>query len=42
MVEEGKGGSSFYVDEGLLNKLLTMFEEPEKGEMDYIYKLNRK
>lgn len=42
LVEEGKGGSSFYVDEGLLNKLLTMFEEPEKGEMDYIYKLNRK
>ena len=42
LVEEGKGGSSFYVDEGLLNKLLTMYEEPEKGEMDFIYKLNRK
>lgn len=29
---------SYYVDEGLLNKLLTLFEPPEPGEMDVIYR----
>ncbi|MDC7293808.1 HIT domain-containing protein [Butyrivibrio sp. DSM 10294] len=40
-IEEGNGGSDFYVDEGLLNKLLSMFEIPEKAEMDVWYELNR-
>ena len=33
-IEEGNGGSDFYLDEGLMNKLLSMFEEPKKSEMD--------
>lgn len=40
-IEEGNGGSDFYVDEGLLNKLLSMFEMPEKAEMDVWYELKR-
>ncbi len=32
--QSGKGGSDFYVDEGLLNKLLSEFEEPSKNEID--------
>ena len=40
-IEEGNGGSDFYVDEGLLNKLLSMFEVPDKAEMDVWYELNR-
>lgn len=30
----GQGGSDFYVDEGLLNKVLSLFEVPDKSEMD--------
>lgn len=30
--------SSYYVDEGLLSKLLALFEPPEPGEMDVIYR----
>jgi predicted kinase len=41
-VEKGNGGSDFYVDEGLMKKLLTMFEEPTKEEIDVWYVLNRK
>lgn len=33
-VEAGEGGSDFYVDEGLLNKVLLAFEVPEREEMD--------
>ncbi len=40
-IEEGNGGSDFYVDEGLLNKLLSMFEVPDKSEIDVWYELNR-
>lgn len=36
-IKEGAGGSNFYVDEGLLNKLLSEFEEPDKGEIDIWY-----
>ena len=35
------GGSDFYVDEGLLNKLLSMFEVPDKAEMDVWHELRR-
>ena len=40
-IEEGNGGSDFYMDEGLLNKLLSMFETPDKAEIDVWYELNR-
>jgi hypothetical protein len=40
-IEEGNVGSDFYVDEGLLNKLLSMFEVPDKSEIDVWYELNR-
>lgn len=31
---KGEGGSDFYVDEGLKNKVLSLFEVPQKEEMD--------
>lgn len=40
-IEEGNGGSDFYVDEGLMEKLLSRFEQPTKEEMDIWYKLSR-
>lgn len=33
-VQNGNGGYDFYVDEGLLYKFLSEFEEPEKNEID--------
>ena len=33
-IAEGKGGSDFYVDEGLLQKLLSRFEKPDRNETD--------
>lgn len=33
----GNGGADFYVDEGLLNKLLSLFEAPGRAEMDVWY-----
>ena len=33
-ITEGRGGSDFYVDEGLLQKLLSRFEKPERTGMD--------
>lgn len=33
-VKNGNGGSDFYVNEGLLNKMLSKFEEPKKEEID--------
>ncbi len=38
---KGKSGSDFYVDDGLLKKLLSMFEEPEKNEIDVWYRLKK-
>ncbi len=40
-VKNGSGGSAFYVDEGLLNKLLSKFEKPSKDEIDVWFKNNR-
>ncbi len=37
-IEEGKGGSDFFVDDGLLNKLTSMFEAPTSNEIDIWYK----
>lgn len=33
-IQNGNGGSDFYVDEGLMEKLLSKFEEPTKEEID--------
>lgn len=33
-IQNGYGGSDFYVDEGLMEKLLSKFEEPTRDEMD--------
>lgn len=33
-VKSGNGGPDFYVDEGLLNKVNTIFEVPEQSEID--------
>lgn len=38
----GNGGSSFYVDEGLLKKVSSLFELPKKEEIDVWYTLNVK
>jgi len=38
----GKGGSDYYLDEGLMGKLLSMWETPSKDEMDVWYTLERK
>ncbi len=40
-IEEGNGGSDFYVDEGLLKKLMLLFEMPTKEEIDVWYKSTR-
>lgn len=41
-VESGKGGSNFYVDEGLKKKVLNKFEKPSKDEIDVWYCFERK
>ena len=33
-ISSGHGGSDFYVDEGLRNKVLSMFEVPDRKEID--------
>ncbi|MGN0531313.1 MAG: AAA family ATPase [Eubacterium sp.] len=33
-IQSGNGGYDFYVDKGLLNKVLLKFEEPTRDEMD--------
>lgn len=40
-VLEGKGGSDFYLDEGLMKKLESKWEEPTEDEYDVIYKVDR-
>lgn len=40
-IAEGKGDSDFYLDEGLLEKLESKWEEPSKEEVDVIYKVKR-
>ena len=40
-VKEGKGGSNFYLDEGLMKKLESMWEEPIDQEIDVWYHCNR-
>lgn len=38
---DGNGGSDFYLDEGLIKKLESKWEEPTESEIDFIYKVNR-
>lgn len=40
-VMDGNGGSDFYLDEGLKNKLLLLWEEPNSEEIDVWFKLKR-
>ena len=40
-IDEGKGGSDFYLDEGLLKKLESKWEEPTKEEIDIVYNVKR-
>ena len=40
-VKEGKGGSDFYLDEGLMKKLVSKFEEPTRDELDVWYDNNK-
>ena len=37
----GNGGSNYYLDEGLMKKLQSKWEEPTKEEIDVWYKLER-
>lgn len=37
----GKGGFDFYVDDGLLKKLLSKFEIPDRNEIDFWYTFKR-
>ncbi len=41
LIEQGKGGPNFYVDEGLMKKILSKFEKPTKEEIDVWYKVKR-
>lgn len=41
-VEEGNGGSDFYVTDGLKRKILNKWEKPNESEVDVWYCLNRK
>ena len=41
-VQNGNGGSDFYLDEGLMKKLESLWEEPTEDEYDVIYKVDRK
>lgn len=40
-IESGMGGSDFYVDDGLMKKLLSAFEAPSMDEMDVWHKISR-
>lgn len=40
-IEAGNGGSDFYVDEGLMAKLLSAFEVPSKNEMGVWHRVKR-
>lgn len=41
-VQNGNGGSDFYLDEGLMKKIESLWEEPTEDEYDVIYKVERK
>lgn len=41
-IRAGNGGSDFYVDEGLLNKMISLFEAPSEEEIDVWYRADRR
>ena len=41
-IQDENGGSDFYLDEGLMKKLESFWEEPTEDEYDIIYKVHRK
>lgn len=41
-IQEGNGGSDFYLDEGLMKKFKSKWEEPTEDEIDVIYRGDRK
>lgn len=36
LISQGNGGMDYYLDEGLMNKLMSLWEVPEKEDMDVI------
>ena len=40
-VINGEGGSDYYLDEGLMGKLLSLWEAPSKDEIDVWHKVQR-
>ena len=40
-IEEKNGGSDFYLDEGLLKKLESKWEEPSREEIDVWFEVRR-
>jgi len=40
-VQEGNSGADFYLDEGLMKKLESRWEEPTGDEFDVLYRVNR-
>ena len=40
-ITEGKGGSDYYLDEGLMEKLLSRWEAPHEDEIDVWHKAER-
>ena len=40
-IESGHGGSDYYLDEGLMGKLLSQWETPSRDEIDVWYKIER-
>ena len=40
-IEAGNGGSDFYLDEGLMEKLESLWEEPNEKEYDVLHKVDR-
>ena len=40
-VQDGEGGSDFNLDEGLMKKLESLWEEPTEEEYDVLYKVER-
>ena len=40
-IKGGKGGADFYLDEGLMKKIESLWEEPTKDEYDVLYEVKR-
>lgn len=40
-IERGEGGADYYLDEGLMQKLLSRWETPSREEIDVWYRLER-